>query len=124
MKAISIRQPYAELIARGEKTLEVRTWRTNYRGPLLVVASRTMDLHNKIDASMYLLGPSDCPRGVAVCLVDLVDCRAGRPEDKARALCEVEPTDFVFELARPRRLEPAPVKGRLGIFDCYVPVAT
>jgi hypothetical protein len=30
--ALSIRQPWAELILRGEKQIEVRTWATNYRG--------------------------------------------------------------------------------------------
>ena len=34
MKALSIRQPWAELIMQGRKTLELRTWRTNYRGAL------------------------------------------------------------------------------------------
>jgi len=30
--ALSVRQPWAELILRGEKQIEVRTWSTNYRG--------------------------------------------------------------------------------------------
>ncbi|MCD6364478.1 MAG: ASCH domain-containing protein, partial [Planctomycetes bacterium] len=32
MKAVVIKQPWAELVASGRKTLEVRTWRTRHRG--------------------------------------------------------------------------------------------
>jgi len=38
MKAVTIYQPYAELIARGEKRVENRSWRTDYRGPLAIHA--------------------------------------------------------------------------------------
>jgi len=39
MKALSVKQPWANKIASGEKTIEVRTWYTHYRGPLLIVLS-------------------------------------------------------------------------------------
>ena len=39
MKALSLRQPWASLIADGRKTIETRTWRTHYRGPLAIHAS-------------------------------------------------------------------------------------
>jgi activating signal cointegrator 1 len=32
--ALSIRQPWAELILLGQKSIEIRTWKTAYRGPL------------------------------------------------------------------------------------------
>ena len=38
MKALTIHQPYAELIRRGEKVIENRTWPTSYRGPLAIHA--------------------------------------------------------------------------------------
>lgn len=34
--AISIRQPWAELIVRGKKSIEIRSWHTDYRGMLWV----------------------------------------------------------------------------------------
>jgi hypothetical protein len=40
MKTLSVRQPYAWLIVAGFKTIENRTWRTNYRGPLQIHASQ------------------------------------------------------------------------------------
>ena len=39
MKTLSIRQPFASLICRGIKTIENRSWKTNYRGKLLIHAS-------------------------------------------------------------------------------------
>ncbi len=39
MKALSIIQPWASLIATGIKDVENRTWRTNYRGEFLIHAS-------------------------------------------------------------------------------------
>jgi hypothetical protein len=42
-RAISIRQPWAYLVASGTKTMEIRTWATNYTGPLLIHASQKLD---------------------------------------------------------------------------------
>ena len=39
MKTLSIRQPFASLICRGIKTIENRSWKTTYRGKLLIHAS-------------------------------------------------------------------------------------
>ena len=43
MKALSIRQPWAEMIIEKGKDVENRTWRTNYRGRMYVHASKTFD---------------------------------------------------------------------------------
>ena len=40
MKAITILQPFATLIASGEKHFETRSWKTDYRGPLLIHAGK------------------------------------------------------------------------------------
>lgn len=40
MKAISLYQPWATLVAIGEKKIETRSWRTDYRGPLAIHASK------------------------------------------------------------------------------------
>lgn len=41
MKALSIRQPYAWLIVNGHKDIENRTWRTPFRGRVLIHAGVT-----------------------------------------------------------------------------------
>lgn len=43
MKCLSLKQPYAYLLASGKKTIEIRKWNTKYRGELLIHASKTMN---------------------------------------------------------------------------------
>ncbi len=68
MKALSLIQPWATLVASGNKTIETRTYRTHYRGDLLICASKTVSPeHPELSAEMF-------PKGVALCIVRLVDC--------------------------------------------------
>ena len=39
MKAITLYQPWASLVASGAKTVETRSWSTPYRGPLAIHAA-------------------------------------------------------------------------------------
>ena len=39
VKALSIKQPWAGMIACGAKPIEYRSWKTPYRGDLLICAS-------------------------------------------------------------------------------------
>ena len=41
MKCLSIKQPWASLIAHGIKDIENRTWKTNFRGRIYIHASGT-----------------------------------------------------------------------------------
>jgi hypothetical protein len=41
-RALSIRQPYAWLVANGVKDIENRTWFPNYRGEFLIHAAQTL----------------------------------------------------------------------------------
>jgi hypothetical protein len=43
VKALTVRQPWASLIACGAKTIETRSWRTSYRGPIAIHAGKTID---------------------------------------------------------------------------------
>ncbi len=40
MKTLSLLQPWATLVVMGVKQIETRSWRTDYRGPLLIHASK------------------------------------------------------------------------------------
>lgn len=109
MKALSVRQPWADKIARGEKTIEVRTWGTRYRGPLLICASAK--------------ACGDLPTGVSVCVVHLVDVRPITSNDASAACCAVDPDiEFAWVLSDPKPIDHSPVKGRLGLFDVTTPV--
>ncbi len=43
MKCLSLKQPFADLLALGEKTVELRKWNTKFRGKFLVHASKNID---------------------------------------------------------------------------------
>jgi hypothetical protein len=68
MKALSVRQPWADCIAEGEKTIEVRSWQTKHRGVIAIHASSRPDT----DIGEYTEG---LPLGVVVCTVEIIDCR-------------------------------------------------
>jgi hypothetical protein len=41
MKVLSLMQPWATLVVMGLKTIETRSWATDYRGPLFIHASKS-----------------------------------------------------------------------------------
>ena len=43
MKALTIKQPFATLIAKGDKHYEFRSWKTNYRGEILIHAGKSVE---------------------------------------------------------------------------------
>jgi len=112
LKALSVRQPWAGLIAAGLKTIEVRTWATSHRGPLLICAS-AYKCRNEDEGGYF-------PHGVMLAVVDLVDIRPLARRDFEAAFM---PDDFRIDrelawvLERPRLVEMVPVKGRLHLFD-------
>lgn len=82
MKAITLQQPWATLVAIGAKRIETRSWRTAYRGPLVITASKrwpkkaqmialSSPFIEQLNKANYL---PDIPLGVIVATCKLVDC--------------------------------------------------
>lgn len=46
MKVITLQDPWASLVRLNEKHIETRSWKTNYRGPLLIHASKKSNAKN------------------------------------------------------------------------------
>lgn len=59
MKALSLWQPWATLIAIGAKMIETRGWHTSYRGSLLIHAAKRPDGAKDLEAAIFRLRPSD-----------------------------------------------------------------
>lgn len=119
MRALSVRQPWATLIQRGWKTVEVRSWSTRYRGPLLIVSARAVSRH---PAAGDWQG-TDWPRGVTLCVVDLVDVVEGMSEHAVDA-GGVDPTgQWSWVLRRVRSVDRVPARGRLGLWDYADPMS-
>lgn len=106
LMALSVRQPYASLIASGRKTLETRTWTRSYRGDILICASKW--------------GKEE-PRGVALCLVTLTNIRPMVAGDALAACIELYPGTYVWELTNLRPVRRIPITGKLGLYEVEVP---
>ena len=72
MKALSVTQPWAQLIADGRKRVETRTWSTHYRGWLAIHASAGWRASDR-DYAQTLGYGVDLRRGSVVALVVLMD---------------------------------------------------
>lgn len=115
MIALSVKQPWADLIAQGIKRIEVRTWATRHRGDLLIVASKA-PVVDWIDAAG---AEHRLPAGAHVCIARLVDCRPLTRADLA-ATC-LEPADWqpglhAWVLDRIRPVTPTPQRGYAAIY--------
>ena len=106
-RALSIKQPWAELILRGKKIIEVRSRRTHIRGRVQIYASLG-DVAPDTDArvlKVYGVDAREQPRGVLVGTVEIADCRPLRVSDSPAAAFPVErgTTDYAWLLENPLR---------------------
>lgn len=75
MKVLTICQPYAELIARGQKRVENRVWSTRYRGPLLIHAGKSREwLGGDTDIELAKEFGRRIEFGAIVAKCQLIDC--------------------------------------------------
>jgi ASCH domain-containing protein len=106
-KALSIKQPWSELILRGDKTIEARSRRTHVRGRIQIYASLggVSPEHQARVLETYGVDTSNLPRGLLVGSVEIVDCRPLSPVDSRAAGFPVDrgTTDFAWVLEKPRR---------------------
>jgi hypothetical protein len=119
MKAISLKQPYASWVADGFKTIETRTWRTKYRGPLLICSSKTFD--EDFDPNDSAFGDG-LPLGMALAIVNLVNCRPMTEKDENLAHCDFYEGAVAWILSDIKKIAPFPVKGQLSIFEVPFPL--
>ena len=94
-RALSIKQPYAEQILKGDKQHEIRNGRTHIRERIYIYASETPGPTHEF--ARMQLQPGDLPTGVLVGTVEITDCTPGGTRK------------FRWHLARPERLSP-PIK--------------
>lgn len=120
MRALSVKQPWASNIADGFKTIEVRTWKTNYRGDLLICSSKKPDNNSqKILEQFAKWGwEPNYILGKAICIVELYDITKYLPEHEFNAGSPKAPENcFAWHLRNVRKVEPFPVTGKLGFFS-------
>jgi hypothetical protein len=96
MKSLSVKPQYVRQMLAGQKTIELRSWPTKHRGPLLICATQ--------------------PDGHARCVAEVLDCRPFAESD-ARAACSLwRPGLYAWVLGSVREIVPFRVRGMLSLF--------
>lgn len=105
MKALSLTPFWALMVMLHEKTIEVRTWQTDYRGDILICASSRKE--------------SGGIPGKALCVVELTDIEPLREEHLEAALMEEMPDkkSYAWHFENLQWVEPFDVKGQLHLFE-------
>lgn len=117
MKVLSLKQPFAELVVSGKKTIDIRKWNTHFRGTFLVHASLSVDKD-----AMKKHGYDDLPRGVIVGKADLKEVKkySNKSEfmkDRKKHLATIDYGMYGFVLQNAKRVKEIPAKGKLGFWD-------
>ena len=105
MKALSIHPVFAMLIVTGKKTVECRSWTTNYRGDILICSTAKRE---KGTIPGHALG--------VVTLQDIVPFQ--RKHLKGAMMDSFGFGEYAWILTNPRVIKPFPVKGKLSLWTC------
>jgi activating signal cointegrator 1 len=128
MKALSMTQPWASLVVLGAKKFETRSWRTPYRGPLVIHAAKFMPRW-AIELCRYepyysaLQRVYPLPRGAIIGVVSLDLCFptesiADTISPDERAFGDWAKGRWAWQFSHPVQLEkPVTWKGSLGLWD-------
>jgi ASCH domain len=109
VRALSVRQPWAELILLGHKTIEVRSKATHLRERVYIYAG-----HNRIEAeeeariaAKFGIDVDGLPRGFLVGTVEIICCRPLAMSDSESACFEINDgaASYAWMLDRPERAE-------------------
>lgn len=138
MKALTISQPYASLIASGEKWVENRTWPTDYRGPLAIHAGKGTQYLDKHELEEY---PTGCVIAIAklIAVISSIEFRQLGPGDLRLIPCTSAKSLRTFGELRQHphaegpwywviddveKIDHFQVRGAQGLWDWHIPHTT
>lgn len=138
MKAITIKQPWATLIALGEKQFETRSWKTRHRGKIAIHAGKSIDMdafhYEEIQTILNKHGiykKEDLPFGSVIATADLTDCLQVMKDnfdsaetdkdfidEKEYPLGDFSEGRYAWKLENVEVLDnPIPAKGQLSLWE-------
>lgn len=132
MKALTVLQPWAQLLVLGEKRYETRSWSTGYRGPLLIHAGRRFIEHvRELCATepfysalqKHGVNINYMTKGAILGQAELVDCIPSdqlrfEGKDPEEAFGDFRVGRYAWRIENPQAFpEPIPYQGKLGLFD-------
>lgn len=124
MKVISIKEPFATLIKENIKTIETRSWKTNYRGEIYIHASKTN--HKNLKPELNNLTKNlKMNNGNIIAKANLIDCLyidknflKKIKNNKTEYLCgEYKEGRYAWILKDIEQIPPIPAKGKLNIWN-------
>jgi len=123
MKALTIKQPWASLIIEGHKKYEFRSWKTNYRGKILIHAGLSLEKDVQERFKNYNL---DYKLGYIIGEAEIVDCILV-DEKFNESLRNIDPIvygrsnhveNYAWKLENIKKYDnPVPCKGKLSLWD-------
>lgn len=120
---LSLKQPWAELVLSGKKTLELRSWNTKHRGEFYVHASQNTD---KEKCKELGLNPDRLIKGAIIGKCTLVGVKKYENKEeflkdaKKHYATNYEKPNYAFTLKNAQRIKPIPIKGRLGFWKTRI----
>ncbi len=123
VKVLTVREPWASLIAYGYKEYEFRNWKTNYRGELYIHAGKGFE---KEYASLVKTFHLPISRGMIIAKAKLVDCIPVTSEFEDALIKKDEMVygksrgrgGYAWKLTEIELLEhPIPCNGKLSIWN-------
>lgn len=124
VKVITIKQPWATLIAKGYKKYEFRTWKTKYRGDILIHAGKSIDKDAMEHFKDFHL---DYPQSCIIAKATITDCILvdddfvkDRTKDHPlvyRNLLTNEETLYGFKLENVKEVNYIYINGQLGLWN-------
>ena len=126
MKVITVKQPFATLIAEGLKEYEFRTWRTKFRGDILIHAGKGID---KKAMKRYEHLNLEYPSGKIIAKATITDC-VYVDDNLKENLQEKDPLVYYgilqkdgdwdgygFKLENIKKITPREINGKLSLWD-------
>lgn len=137
MKALTLTQPWASLVALQQKRIETRSWSTPYRGELVIHAAKGFPKwaketceEDQFSTALGGMTADQLPRSQGLCVVRLLACIKTTEMHKAEHVFGKKPSAneiyfgdysegrfaWLLEFVRPLE-QTDPVRGALGLWD-------
>lgn len=123
MKILTLKQPWATLVAEGYKKYEFRTWKTNYRGEILIHAGKGIDKEGMKRVSKLNL---EYPQSKILAKVTIKDCIELNPEKNKDIISDnplvygnkFDRTGYAWELENVEKINSESIiQGKLGLWN-------
>ncbi len=122
MKVLTIKEPWASLIINGYKKYEFRSWKTNYRGKLLIHAGKGIDKDMLYIANKYNIKINP---GNILGEVEITDCIKVDDEfnkylkkDNSLVYHGSYKNDYAWKIEKVKKYDKTiPVNGKLGLWN-------